>query len=268
MQIVRLILFLLAAAYIALFLYAFFFAEGAIFYPPPSSYRDDERVIKLTSSHGVKISALYFNNPRARYTILYSHGNAEDIGENVPWFERLRDLGFSVFAYDYQGYGTSEGRPTEQHVYDDIEAAYSYLTGEVGVPASRIIAIGQSVGGGAAIDLASKRPLAGVVTQSTFTSAFRVVTRIPILPFDHFHNISKIGKIHSPVLIVHGKRDRVIPFAHGATLFAAANQPKRFFWSERAGHNDLFLLEGKNYERQLLDFAAWIDKQTSEAAAR
>ena len=118
----------------------------------------------------------------------------------------MRALGFSVFAYDYHGYGTSGGKATEQNAYEDIDAAYNYLTQVLKVPPDRIIAHGRSLGGAVAIDLASRKPLGGLVVESSFVSAFRVVTGYRIFPFDKFRNADKIRQVRCPVLIIHGRR--------------------------------------------------------------
>jgi hypothetical protein len=173
--------------------YGFFFSELLIFQHPPSSQSDSRESIKVGSANGVKISTVHFPNPQAKYTILYSHGNAENL-DGILWLLReIRDSGFAVFAYDYQGYGTSQGKPSEYNTYRDIDAAYNYLTQQLGVSAKQIILYGRSVGGGPAIDLASRQKVGGLVVESSFVSAFRVLTRIPILPFDKFVNIDKIG---------------------------------------------------------------------------
>ncbi len=90
-----------------------------------------------------------------------SHGNAEDLGDDRDWLELLRSTGFGVFAYDYEGYGTSGGKPTEKSVYADELAAYEYLTGSLHVPSNRVVIMGRSVGTGPAIYLAARRPSAG-----------------------------------------------------------------------------------------------------------
>jgi pimeloyl-ACP methyl ester carboxylesterase len=179
--------------YAFLCFYGFFFSERLIFQSPPSSQSDSREVIKVSSANGVKIYTVHFRNPPAKYTILYSHGNAEDL-DGILWVLReIRDRGFAVFAYDYQGYGTSQGNPSEYNTYRDIDAAYNYLTQKLGIPAKQIILYGRSVGGGPAIDLASRQKVGGLVVENSFVSAFRVLTRIPILPFDKFVNIDKIG---------------------------------------------------------------------------
>lgn len=244
--------------YAFLCLYAVFFSDRLIFQPPAAGYQDTSEIIKLSSANGMKISAVYFPNPQAQYTILYSHGNAEDLGYIWSVLQDIRDIGFAVFAYDYQGYGTSQGKPSEYNAYRDISAAYSYLTQQLRVPPKQIILYGRSVGGGPAIDLAARQSVGGLVVESSFVSVFRVLTRIPLFPFDKFVNIDKIGKARSPVLVLHGKADRIVPFWHGEQLFAAANQPKLNFWVDRAGHNDLMEVAGDRYATTLRRFAGAI----------
>ncbi len=242
-------------------IWAYFYTDRMIFLPQPSTYEDTQDILKLTTANGVSISAIYLPNPQAKYTILYSHGNAEDLGDGLPLLKELRDIGFSVFAYDYQGYGTSQGTPSERNAYKDIDAAYNYLTQELNIPPNRIIAYGFSVGGGPSVDLAARKPLAGLIVENTFISAFRVVTHIPIVPFDKFDNINKIKNVRCPVLVIHATADQVIPFYHGQKLFAAANEPKQFLSIEGAGHNNLRLVAGERYVQALREFVELVSNQ-------
>lgn len=245
--------------YLFFAIYVYFRADSMIFLPQPSSYQDTKDIIKLKSEDSTKLSATYLLNPKAKYTILYAHGNAEDLGDIKPILEKLRGYGFSVFAYDYRGYGTSEGTPSEQNAYKDIDAAYNYLTQQLKISPDKIIVIGRSVGGGSAVDLAARKPLAGLILESTFTSAFKVKVPFPILPFDKFTNLEKIKKVKSPVLVMHGKADEVIPFSHGEQLFAAAQSPKLSLWVEGAGHNDFDSVAGARYGKILQEFVKLID---------
>src|SRR5215510_6457876 len=187
-------LYLVAGLYLA-FLILAFFSDGLIFLPHPSSYKDGPDVLKLTTRTGKKISALYLPNPAAKFTLLVSHGNAEDLGDDRYWLEGLRRAGFSVFAYDYEGYGTSEGKPSERAAYQDEAAAYDYLAINLKTPPDRIVIFGRSVGTGPATYIAARRPAAGLILQSPFVSAFRVLTRIPLLPFDKFPNARNIRHV-------------------------------------------------------------------------
>lgn len=238
-RLIRSIVLIPVCVFLGLLIIAVFFADRAIFRPPRSSYKDTADVIKLETTSGDEISARYYENVNASHTILFSHGNAEDIGMIGPFAWRLRDLGFNVLIYDYHGYGTSSGSPSEENAYAAIDAAYHYLLTEKAVDPKRIILHGRSLGGGLAVDLASREPVGGLILESTFTTAFRVVTRYTILPFDKFENIKKIKKVTCPVLVIHGTSDWTIPLYHGQRLFEAANDPKQALWVEGAGHNNV-----------------------------
>ena len=251
-------LLVIAALYIALLLFALFLSDSMIFLPHPSSYQDSPEVLKVTTASGKKISAVYLVHPAARYTLLVSHGNAEDLGDDRNWLEDLRRAGFSVFAYDYEGYGTSEGKPSEKASYQDEAAAYEFLAVDLKTAPDRIIIFGRSVGTGPAAYIAARRPSAGLVLQSPFVSAFRVLTRIPLLPFDKFPNFRNIRHVHSPVLIMHSRADSVIPFWHGQKMFALANAPKQSFWAQNADHNEMDMAAG--YMEALQKFASTLEK--------
>ena len=255
-------LFLVPIAVImGLLIIATFFADRVIFQPPVASYRDDPAVIKIETGHGEKISAKYYENPQAEYTILFSHGNAEDLGTIEPFIQSLRGSGFSVLAYDYQGYGTSSGYASEENAYADITAAFNYLLTEKRIKPNRIILHGRSLGGAIAADLASREKVGGLILESTFTSAFRVVTKYRMLPFDKFDSLGKIKQVGSPVLIIHGTNDRTVPFYHGEELFKAANEPKSSLWLEGAGHNDVFYREQKRYLSAIKEFASTLTNE-------
>lgn len=249
-RLVRSILFI----YTFFCLYVFSIADSKIFLPPPASYLDNWEILKLTSGEDIQISAVYLRHPKATYTILFVHGNAEDLGNIGLVLQKQYSLGFSVFAYDYRGYGTSQGKPSEGNAYRDIDTAYNYLTQTLRIAPDRIIVYGRSVGGGSAVDLAARKSVGGLILESSFTSAFRVIVPFPILPFDKFPNIDKIGRVNCPVLVIHGKADDTIPFSHGEKLFAAAPQPKRYLWVDGAGHNDVMWVAEEKYDRSLRDF--------------
>jgi hypothetical protein len=237
-----------------LLLFGFLFGDRIIFMPPAPGYANDDSVIMIESQPGIKIAAMYFPNDKANYTILFTHGNAEDIGTNDQFFGMLVDNGFSVFAYDYRGYGYSQGRTSEKTTYRDIEAAYKYLTDILNVPPNRIIVHGRSVGSAPSLYLATKEKFAGLILEGPFTSVFRVVTRVGILPFDKFNNLARIDKIDCPLLIMAGEADKVVPSWHGKKLYEKASQPKMSLWVEGAGHNDLVWIAGQKYWDALEEF--------------
>lgn len=242
-------------AYVGLFVVAAFFPNYVLFRPPPSTYKDGPGIIKLRTNSGETISARYYAYPGAKYTVLFSNGNGEDIGSVAPFAAELKDAGFNVFTYDYRGYGTSEGTPTEQNSYEDAEAALHYLTHDLGIPLENIIVHGRSLGGGPTMELAANHTIGGVVLESTFTSAFSVPFNIRILPFDKFPNLEKLKNVTTPVLVIHGRRDQTISFIHGERLFAAAPGRKYALWVEEAGHNNLFYSARGPYLKAIRDFA-------------
>ena len=263
--------------YIALIVLALF-SDRLLFQAQSSSYQDkdliaaahgqginDARVLKLASSSydnrkklvaPATITALYLPNPTAKFTLLFSHGNAEDIGADLPLLDIYRRAGFAVFAYDFRGYGTSEGRSTEAGVYADAEAAYTGLTGDLGVPPSQVISMGRSLGSAAAIHIAVTHPVAGLVVEAPFVSAFRVLTRVQLLPWDKFDNASKIRQVEVPVLVIQGDADEVVPFRHGQKIFELANEPKQKLWVHGAHHNDVLFTGTERYLAALREFAS------------
>lgn len=253
--------------YLALAAYAWLLADRHIFLPQPCSYLPSDDHLTLTTPDGERLCAVHLPNPAARYTVLYSHGNAEDLGDILPDMAALRDLGFAVFAYDYRGYGLSTGTPTTRGACIDVETAYSYLTETLGVAPERVVAYGRSVGGGPAVHLAARAPLGGLILQSAFTSAFVVMTRVPILPFDRFRNLSLMGQVRCPVLVMHGRRDGVIPFSHGQRLHARAPEPKRALWLADVGHNSFPGNHEAEYAAALREFAELLAAAPAAASA-
>jgi len=241
--------------YIGLFLIAWLIPDWIIFRPRQASYRSGPPVIKLRTTDGLAIAARFYENPAAEFTILFSHGNAEDLGLVDPFLRELRDSGFSILAYDYHGYGHSQGKPSEQNAYLDIQAAFDYLVNDRGVPPEKILVHGRSLGGGPSVELASKRKIGGLILESSFMSAARVLFATRIFPFDEFDNLAKISKIESPVLVIHGKKDKIIPFVHGQYLYDAVQGAKTSLWIDSAGHNNLFSSARTQYLDAIQKFA-------------
>jgi len=261
--VIKTILLVAVLAYAALAAFAYFLSDRMIFLPPPPTYRAGQLPITMIpGADGDSIATLYLPNPRAPLTILYAHGNAEDLGQVAPMLEELRRHGFAVLGFDYRGYGSSTGGPTTTSgTIRDMESVYQHAIHTLGVPPSRLVLYGRSVGGGPATDIAARSPSAGLVLESTFTSAFVVMTRVPLLPFDRFPNLRHIRQVHVPVLVIHGTADAVIPVSHGRRLYEAASNPKQALWVEGAGHNDLTLVAGQQYWDTLAAFARTLTSQ-------
>ncbi|MCL4401190.1 MAG: alpha/beta hydrolase [Acidobacteria bacterium] len=158
---------------------------------------------------------------------------------------------------DYRGYGRSEGQPSESGLYRDADTAYQYLL-DAGYTPEQIVVYGQSLGSAVAVDLAARKPVRGVILEAPFPSisavagrALPVLGRIAVWGFD---SVSKISRVRAPLLIIHGDRDRTVPFDLGESLFAAAAEPKSFWRVRGAGHNDLPETAGTAYRERLSAF--------------
>lgn len=248
----------LLSIYAAVATWAWFALDGLVFLPQPSSYQDGPALTRLQCADGTPITAAWLPRPTARYTLLYSHGNAEDLGENLPLMRHLGELGFNVLIYDYPGYGTSAGTAGERSSVQAIEAAYAHLTGQLGIPAERIIGYGRSVGGGPTLALASRKPLGALVLESSFTDPVSVRIPVRILPFVMFPSLQRLRTLPLPVLVMHGLADELIPPEHGKALYEAAPGPKFNLWVPGAGHDDFKEVAGSAYDKALQDFARYL----------
>lgn len=236
-------LFALGLLYAGLCVFAFFFAERLMFPAPAASYTlKTPGLLSIPTPNNPipDLPARYLSPPGNAFTLLYSHGNGEDLGHIAPRLEGLDAHGWDVFAYDYPGYGATGGKATEANTYAAADAAFDYLTQTLGVPPERIVLYGRSLGGGPSFYLAEKHPnVAGLITESTFTSTYRVVTRAKLLPFDAFDNLARIKHINVPVLLLHGTADRIVPFSHGKQLLDVAPKGTRHAWFPGGDHNNL-----------------------------
>ena len=245
-----------ALTWVGVILVASTFADRLIFVPPEPSYSEDlTGLLRLSTTSGDTVAALHWPAPDAALTVLFTHGNAEDLGDMASYLERYLSLGVSVMSVDYPGYGLSTGRPSEPGAYAAADAAYRYLVETSGATPASVVLHGRSLGGAVAVDLAARHPVAGLVMESTFVSAYRVMTRWPLLPVDQFRSLRKLRRVEAPVLVIHGDRDEVIAPWHGRRLADAVPEGRRdTLWVEGAGHNDLVAVAGAPYWRALASF--------------
>jgi len=248
------ILLILAGVYAVLAIGAHYLSLRMIFPRPPVKYSPGPDYLELSTADGVKIAARYWPNPGAKYTLLYLHGNYEELGSIGEYIPSFLKAGYAVFVFDYRGYGHSGGTPSETNVYADTQLAYDYLRDKLGIPANRIIPFGYSLGGGPAVELALHNPVPGLVLQGSFVSAYRVLTRIPVFPGDKFENLRKISKLTCPVMIIHGTADGTVPFWHGKQLYESIAARKAKLLIEGGPHSGLADFAGPRYWEDLQRF--------------
>lgn len=197
---------------------------------------------------GSRLHGWYFYNPSASQVILFSHGNTGNITGRQNLVRLLLQTGASVFIYDYRGYGKSEGLPSVRGIVEDGVAAFDHLVNGKGFRPSQIVIYGESLGTAVTAELAEERACAGVILQSGFSSLRKIgyermpITRIyPTMLFPHplLDSAGKMARVDKPLLVIHGKLDTVVPFAHAEEVFERARGIKTFV-SLDAAHSDLW----------------------------
>lgn len=248
-------LLIAVAQYLIVLLACMFLLNSILFQPHAPEYTWQTPYIINIGDQGKPVAAYWQPQTNAIATLLYSHGNAEDIGDLTEVFNALAQSGISVLAYDYPGYGLSGGKPSENGCYEAAETCYSFLTIQKKITPENIIILGRSVGSGPACYLAEKYPVRGLILESGFLSAQRVITRVCLLPIDTFPNIERIKAISCPKLFIHGTHDSVIPFWHGKKMYELSPGMKQHHWVPGAGHDDLLLYTGlENYTKLIKKF--------------
>lgn len=254
-------------SYLVFSLVAFFYAPKLIFIPHRAGYTDSPWLIKLRSTDNRQINLYHLSNPEAKYVLLVSHGNGVDLADMLPFYHQARKRGFEVVGYDYQGYGLSEGQPSEDNCYQDIFRVYRYLVNDLKRDPQRIIVFGHSLGSGPSTELATTRPVAGLILQGAFTSTVRVITRYKVLPVDYFDNLRKIKYLKVPLLVIHGTNDHIIPYHHGKTLFEHAGEKtveplvKKMLTIKKGTHNGLFLQQPELFWSTIYEFLKQVERK-------
>jgi fermentation-respiration switch protein FrsA (DUF1100 family) len=232
--------------------------ERALIYVPvrelagtPASLGLTYRDISFETDDGVRLHGWLIPGPRP-LTLLWFHGNAGNISHRLDNIREIhRRLGIGIFIFDYRGYGRSEGSPSEAGLYRDARAAREALVRTLGVHDAQVVYFGRSLGAAVAADLALAHPPPGVILESPFLSVQAMASRT--LPGSgrllktRFDSLSKIGRLRTALLILHGDSDEVVPHEHGRRLFEAASEPKAFYTIRGARHNDTYLVGGDAY---------------------
>lgn len=243
--------------------------------PPPRGLAVEE--VSFEAPDGTRLVGWYGAPAAGRGTVLVCHGNAGNLADRGEYAAMLLDRGLGVFLFDYRGYGRSEGRPSEEGLYADAAAAFDTLAARLGAapgitaapgvaagggvrPPEPIVVLGRSLGAAVAVELAHRRPVAGLILEGGFPSAPRLGRAMfPLLPLallmrNRFDAASRIEGLPCPLLFFHGDRDTIVPIAMGRALFDRAREPKSFVTVPGAGHNDLPWVGGKAYLDRLEGF--------------
>lgn len=219
----------------------------------------DYRDVRLETADNVALHGWYVPADERRGVLLFLHGNAGNISHRLDSIAIFNSLGLDVLIIDYRGYGRSQGKPSEQGVYLDAEAAWRYLVEDRSEDPATILVFGRSMGGAIAAWLSSRHEAAGLIIESCFTSALDMAQQLyPFMPVRllariRFPAAEFVARSRNPVLVVHSSHDEIIPFAMGQSLFATAPEPKRFL-AISGDHNSGFLIDRDRYHAGLAGF--------------
>lgn len=203
----------------------------------------DMQEITVNTEDNLKLLAWYKKPKNHKPTLLFLHGNAGHIGYRMPWIRNFLKDDYGVLLLEYRGYGGNHGTPTEKGLYLDAKAGLNYLKKQ-NINSNKIILFGESLGSAVAVHVATEDIFCAIILQSPFSSMAKVAQHhYPwafIKPWDKYESANKLSKVRSPVLIVHGEQDDIVPIDHGKELYSKANQPKQILTLKNLHHNDLW----------------------------
>lgn len=238
-----------------------------VFYPSrtleatPKTWGMSYEDVMLKAEDGVRLHGWYLPHTDSQRVLLFFHGNGGNISHRYDSLQIFHQLGLNVLIIDYRGYGLSEGTPSEEGLYRDARAAWSYLVNERGFKSEQIVVFGRSLGGAVAAHLAAEVKPAGLILESTFASSrdmasvmFPLLSKVIYVRYD-FNTAARLTERTCPLLMLHSPQDEVIPFASGRRAFDGAQAPKRFV-ELQGDHNSGFLSSQPHYQEQLKAFLA------------
>lgn len=232
---------------------------------PPVFPNTGVEEVYLVSKSGKKIHGWYYSAAGSAQVILFNHGNAGNLLSRTSILALLLKTGASIFIYDYEGFGKSEGLPTIEGILENGLVAYDFLVSTKGVKPQNIIVYGESLGTGVAMYLAEHKPVAGVILQSGFSSlrtialeSFPALKVFPsfLFPTQQLDTLALVKKTHPPLLIVHGVKDEIVPYSHAKRLYSEATEPKQLLTLPNSGHTDLTMTAPQEFLKTVVDFMA------------
>ena len=252
-------------AYIIIVLFTYLYQRKLLYHPSENNYTGDEiqfeyKEVFIEVDKDIKLKSWFLKkNVKKDKTILYFHGNAGDLTNRVHKLNELNKLNVNILIISWRGFSGNPGKPTEKNLYNDAKKSVEWLN-EAGVKNKNIILYGESLGTGVATELGQDNSFAGIVLESPFTSiADAAKIYYPYLPVnlllkDRYDSIKKIKNIKIPILIMHGKKDNIVPFFMGEKLYQMANEPKYKYFSEEDDHMMEFNDDLLNAVKVILNF--------------
>ena len=240
----------LVSFYLLLLIIVFFFQGSLLYHPSVDNYIKDQAAreptgiekIKITTKDKIDLVGWFYNKNSENFkTILFFHGNAGSLENRTYKLNHFKDLNLNFLIIAWRGYSGNKGKPNEAGLYEDARSAIKWLQTQ-GVNEKNIILYGESLGTGVAVEIAQNKNYAGIILESPFTSMVHMGKKYyPFFPVsyllkDKFENYKKINSVSVPILIMHGKVDKIVPFAMGKKMYELANEPKFFYSQEYGDH--------------------------------
>lgn len=246
----------IAGLYILLCFFVYFFADKIAYPAPKSSYQINglKNLHFIKTKSDKKICTIFLKSNKSKNLIIYSHGNGEDIGEIYQRLKKINSLGFNVIAYDYYGYGLSEGKMSAKFVPEIADAVWDFAISK-NFDAENITIMGYSMGSAPSCYLAANKNPKALIISSGFASAFQTIFPKNPLPWNMLNNASFVKQTKCPILIFHGKKDRIVPYWNAKILYKASNEPKFFVSVKDAGHYSVIKILDEKYFDFVKEFA-------------
>ena len=218
-----------------------------MYHPDENNYFDDKlsvyiEKVKVPTQDGLDLLGWYHEKDiKKNKTILFFHGNAGSLENRIHKLNHFRDMSVNFLIIAWRGFSGNEGKPSESGLYEDGESAIKWLV-KKGVDEKNIVIYGESLGTGVATHLSQNKEFAGVILETPFTSMIDAAKKFyPYIPVglllkDKFENKNKIKNIKSPILIMHGEKDQIVPFEMGKKMFEIANEPKYSYFTKYDNH--------------------------------
>ena len=244
-------------AYFIIILFVYFYQRNLLYHPSENNYLNDKitfnyEEIFIETGKKIKLKSWFIKKDLNKFkTILIFHGNAGNLFNRVYKLNELNKLDVNILLISWRGFSGNKGKPTEKNLYHDAEEAVKWLNNQ-GAISKNIILYGESLGTGVATELGTSNAFGGIILESPFTSiANAAKIYYPYLPVsiilkDRYDSIGKIKNINTPIFIMHGKMDNIVPQQMGLELFEKANNPKYSYFPEDDDHM-------MNYNKQLLN---------------
>ncbi len=249
-------------AYLVLLVFIYFYQRNLLYHPTENNYQNDkiqfsydEIFIKVDDT--VKLKSWIINKNLKKFkTLVFFHGNAGELSNRIYKLNELNKLDINILLISWRGFSGNKGFPTEDNLYKDAEAAIQWLNSKE-VENNKIILYGESLGTGVAVEIGKKNNFNSIILESPFTSMenaakiYYSYLPVKLLLKDKYDSIKKIETIKIPILIMHGKKDDIVPFSMGKALFEKANNPKHSYFTSDDDHmmefNDQMLKNIKNF---------------------